>query len=877
MKDIDNKRKSHNRVHKEGRDYDSLFNAEINEQARQRRQRKRNRRKTNAVIAFFIKLSRLGSSRLVSNVKNQLPEPMLEQRKPKQKSLVVKPESVEVPLIIKPEVTSEPIIIKPEQVVEPPTEPKVEPKIRTNISIFDKIKNFYQEFTDKAIKDFLSPSKDNDLLMFEEIKESLENTTVDDIITVDTSNKVEVSEQNDLVMEQVGFDLPELSVESDIEDIESDTDSDVATMALPEEEHTIEISPEIAAVVENLFGENDDQAYIESTEEVFEPEIVEAMKEVDYEHIMGIIVPKFANVIEKTDNFIDGWPNAMRAKRAKAKERLIALLIRIHLIPEDRSKTYNMGGYNKIVRFTQFVKTKALSPLANFIKTSFIPGAKAIPGRTSASTKHFFASLNEKQKPITNRVGTGLESIAGIIGKPFRFVAQKAEPLFQKEITIQITSAVGVAIVVLILSTSAYFESITGYKVTFCGSPIGTVKEKEDIYGLIEKMQTNLAEEHGVEIIINGEKDFGFTRERLDGSTLSENQILDKVNDINKLNVKAYALKIDDRSVAVLLDKKELETLLQEIKDGYVAGKDLKAFDEITFAEDVQILEVQAKLVAITNLQDAKRLITSGTLEEKIHKVQKGETLSEIAKNYGITTKQIQAANPNVDPTKLQINQKLSVIAPKPFITVQTVETKIYEAEIPFEIKYEDSNKLYKGESSVKTTGAAGKRKITAKITRENGLEIEREELESQVLKEAKTQVVLKGTKELPALLGTGKLQKPVTGTLTSRMGQRWSRLHAGIDIGASKGTSIKAADGGTIIYAGYDGNYGNTVRIDHGGNMVTVYAHCSKLLVKQGQKVAKGQQIATVGSTGRSTGPHLHFEVRINGKVKNPLDYVRY
>ncbi|MBQ9926293.1 MAG: M23 family metallopeptidase, partial [Clostridia bacterium] len=83
------------------------------------------------------------------------------------------------------------------------------------------------------------------------------------------------------------------------------------------------------------------------------------------------------------------------------------------------------------------------------------------------------------------------------------------------------------------------------------------------------------------------------------------------------------------------------------------------------------------------------------------------------------------------------------------------------------------------------------------------------------------------------------------------------------------------ASDGGRVTYAGWKGNYGYCVFIDHGNGYTTVYAHCSKLLVKVGQSVAKGETIAKVGSTGRSTGPHLHFEIRVNGKHQNPLNYI--
>ena len=120
-------------------------------------------------------------------------------------------------------------------------------------------------------------------------------------------------------------------------------------------------------------------------------------------------------------------------------------------------------------------------------------------------------------------------------------------------------------------------------------------------------------------------------------------------------------------------------------------------------------------------------------------------------------------------------------------------------------------------------------------------------------------------------------LIKPISGVLTSRYGYRWGSTHTGIDIGASTGTSIKAAASGTVTFSGWKGSLGQLVVISHGNGVQTYYGHCSKLLVKAGTKVSQGQVIAKVGSTGRSTGPHLHFEIRVNGSSVNPLSYVSY
>lgn len=119
-------------------------------------------------------------------------------------------------------------------------------------------------------------------------------------------------------------------------------------------------------------------------------------------------------------------------------------------------------------------------------------------------------------------------------------------------------------------------------------------------------------------------------------------------------------------------------------------------------------------------------------------------------------------------------------------------------------------------------------------------------------------------------------LIRPVSGTVTSRFGQRWGRAHKGLDIGAPKGTPIKAAASGTVVSSGYDSSgYGYMVVISHGNGVDTAYGHCSALYVEAGQKVSQGEVIAAVGNTGRSFGNHLHLEIRVNGIAQNPQNYL--
>ncbi|HML32375.1 murein hydrolase activator EnvC family protein [Sporomusa sphaeroides] len=131
------------------------------------------------------------------------------------------------------------------------------------------------------------------------------------------------------------------------------------------------------------------------------------------------------------------------------------------------------------------------------------------------------------------------------------------------------------------------------------------------------------------------------------------------------------------------------------------------------------------------------------------------------------------------------------------------------------------------------------------------------------------------------AVEGTGALLWPASGPITSPFGWRThpifgtQRFHSGIDIGADYGDAIAAADSGTVIFSGWMGGYGKAVIIDHGGGISTLYAHNSELLVEEGYRVYKGQTISRCGSTGYSTGPHLHFEVRENGSPVSPMGYL--
>lgn len=430
--------------------------------------------------------------------------------------------------------------------------------------------------------------------------------------------------------------------------------------------------------------------------------------------------------------------------------------------------------------------------------------------------------------------------------------------------------------VIVYAAISMTIGSVTAYEYIYNGKVLGVAKSQEDVYKIVDVIGDKLSYQYGAEIVIDKDRDIRFNKViALNQETDNKEDILNKLTYMRDMKANGYGIVIDGRLASVLESEKAAHSVLQEVKNKFIQKGEGVELKEVGFAENVEIKKVETNLGSIRKKDQALEYMLSGSIEKKIHTVQTGETLEGIAKKYGIKVQELQNANPEVIPEKLQIGQEISLNQMVPLVTVKTVEVAKYRETIPYEIIYENTNSLYKKEQTVKSLGTNGEKDVVAEIIRHNGTEVGRKEIESTIIKEPVPQVVLVGTKEPPPLIGTGKLIYPIRGKLTSRYGTRWGRLHSGIDLAAPTGTKIKASDGGKVIFSGYNGALGYTVKIDHGGGMVTVYGHCSKLHVKAGERVYQGQHIANVGSTGRSTGPHVHFEVYVNGKSKNPLNYL--
>lgn len=211
---------------------------------------------------------------------------------------------------------------------------------------------------------------------------------------------------------------------------------------------------------------------------------------------------------------------------------------------------------------------------------------------------------------------------------------------------------------------------------------------------------------------------------------------------------------------------------------------------------------------------------------------------------------------------------------------VAEVETVIITSEnkiIPFETEVIETEELYSGCTKVVTEGVNGEYMVERTTLKINGKVLSEYVSNEYTINEMQKCVVKKGTKAAPSGISTGMFVNPSAGVLTSPFGPRWGRMHKGIDISAQTGTPIYAADGGKVIYADWMSGYGYLVQIEHKEGYTTYYAHCQALHVMEGEYVTQGQHIADMGSTGNSTGTHLHFEIRINNEPVDPLGYVNY
>ncbi len=339
-----------------------------------------------------------------------------------------------------------------------------------------------------------------------------------------------------------------------------------------------------------------------------------------------------------------------------------------------------------------------------------------------------------------------------------------------------------------------------------------------------------------------------------------------------KYDVFATDLLLNEEHVAYGYSITEMQQVLNEISAPYIDPK----YYMVSFKEDVSFEEGFVPHDEILEQDELKEFLTGNKLEKNIHEVVEGDTLWDLSIANEITVDDLLFNNPELtEESLLQIGDEVVINNEVPRLSVRTYERVNYDDVAPYETTTVPNDTEYITYKKVVTPGVNGVKHVTADIVSDNGIQTDKLIINEEVTTPPVTEVIEVGTMNTPPKKATGVFKYPVSGRISDRFGARGGK-HEGIDIANSAGTPIKASDGGVVTFAGWtNGGYGNLVIIDHENGYQTYYGHNSRIDVSPGQRVAQGEVIARMGSTGRSTGNHCHFEVRVNGVPQNPFNYL--
>lgn len=396
----------------------------------------------------------------------------------------------------------------------------------------------------------------------------------------------------------------------------------------------------------------------------------------------------------------------------------------------------------------------------------------------------------------------------------------------------------------------------------------------EDVYKVLDLAKERFDPENRfqVNIIADAEREINMYTAELISSSV-------QVQDIETVGIRVSEIQLRDTLEAdepQTETPEEPETEEQEIPEPLAPEAD--GLKGMAFGEKVEISEAYVSKSLVTSPEEAAVQITKESEKNEIYVVQTGDTLSTIANGHGLYVKDVLALNSGLsETTTLQIGDEIIITVPQPELTIMTVEQSTYEEEYFGEVEYVYNDDWYTTKSVVLQEEVAGYHEVTALITKRNGTEESREMIHEVVINEPVCKIVEIGTKTPPTYIrplsggrqtsGYGMRKAPTKGASTN---------HRAIDWATPTGSAVWASSGGTVSVAGWQSGYGYVVYINHPDGNQTRYGHLSKILVSVGQKVKQGQKIALSGNTGRSTGPHLHFELRVNGTPVNPYNYIR-
>lgn len=442
----------------------------------------------------------------------------------------------------------------------------------------------------------------------------------------------------------------------------------------------------------------------------------------------------------------------------------------------------------------------------------------------------------------------------------------------RKSVCLKAACGLAAGLIIAAFTVNFSVQKMMVYIVKTNGKVIGCVKNKNDynkVLSSIEKTDGSIAIKN-----ISYEKTMD-TEAKILSCLDAEKSIRQELN----LKMPAVVLYADGVQIAKISDSDDVTKFIQKLKQYYYPQVDNGTYKVTSskIKETLKYESVMVKPVEVQNVDDAVANIVKGRGVERKYTIQKGDTLWDIALKEDVDVLALQAANPDMDINKIKPGQVIKLSETIPYVNVEIAADIKSNEQIPYSTSSVIDKTLAKGKTKVKQQGKNGVASIEKTVTILNGDTVSENVTKSTVVTPAVNQIIVAGSKVNVSLYAaTGRFMMPSRGMISSPFGRRWGKMHEGIDIAASRGTTIVAADSGKVAYAGWRSGYGLCVMISHGHGLQTLYGHASKLYVKVGQNVKKGQKIAAVGSTGHSTGPHCHFEVRKNGSPVNPLRYIK-
>lgn len=436
---------------------------------------------------------------------------------------------------------------------------------------------------------------------------------------------------------------------------------------------------------------------------------------------------------------------------------------------------------------------------------------------------------------------------------------------------------VGGALVYLSSTVSAAYLLINGQKT-------GIVESAETGQNLIDSILAERGRSINTSAKTNDQIEYKSVRVKkaeLLGHTLTKLELEKKLT----AYIDGYALDIAGTQVAILPSQEDVQKVIKSYQDFYTNPSENNKILSVEFSEPISIKPIAAQPEQVKLPDQVLNELKKGKTTTTKYTVQENDSWWMIARKNNMKTKEVLASNPGMtEVSNIQAGQTLNLTTTSPYLTVVCKGNRTNKEIIAFDVVTKADENLASGETVVKEQGSDGEKLVTYSYLSKNGQDLSKKVVNEKVIKPPVSQVVMKGPSRTPVNVAyslsrgsgsTSGLAWPMRGSINSYYGSRRGSFHTGLDIGGDVGEPYTAAASGTIIAAEWSGGYGNMILIDHGNGVTTRYAHSSRLLVSVGQHVSSGQTIGLVGTTGNSTGPHLHFEVILNGDTVNPLSYL--